>query len=62
MKHVFKFTRTLFLASLLLIASCSNDDDATTVVINLQDVEVTINENPTNGDVLVQYKAIVAHH
>lgn len=52
MKHVFKFTRTLFLASLLLIASCSNDDDATAVVINLQDVEVTINENPTNGDVI----------
>ncbi|MBN2867351.1 MAG: cadherin repeat domain-containing protein [Flavobacteriaceae bacterium] len=52
MKHVFKFTRTLFLASLLLIVSCSNDDDATTVVINLQDVEVTINENPTNGDVI----------
>jgi len=52
MKHVFKFTRTLFLASLLLIASCSNDDDATTVVVNLQDVEVTINENPNNGDVI----------
>lgn len=51
MKHAFKFTKALFLAFLLLTFSCSNDDD-NTVVINLQGLDVTIDENPTNGDLI----------
>ena len=51
MKNTFKSTKALFLAFLLLTFACSNDDD-TTVVVNLQDLQVTIDENPTNGDVI----------
>ena len=35
-----------------LTVSCSSDDDANTASVNLQDLEVTIDENPTNGQVV----------
>ena len=52
MKNVFKFTKTLVLATLLFSFSCSSDDDGETVVINLQNLEVSIDENPNNGDLV----------
>ena len=52
MKNVFKFTKTLVLATLLFSFSCSSDDDGGTVVINLQNLEVSIDENPNNGDLV----------
>lgn len=52
MKNVFKFTKTLVLATLLFTFSCSSDDDGGTVVINLQNLEVSIDENPNNGDIV----------
>ena len=52
MKNVFKFTKTLVLATLLFSFSCSSDDDGETVVINLQNLEVSIDENPNNGDIV----------
>ena len=45
-----KLTLSLLALSFLTL-SCSNDDD-NSVSINLQDLEVTIDENPTNGVVL----------
>jgi hypothetical protein len=41
----------IFVLSLVII-SCSNDDDNNSTQINLQDLEVTIDENPTNGDIV----------
>ncbi len=35
-----------------LTVSCSNDDDNNSTQINLQDLQVTIDENPTNGDIV----------
>uniref|UniRef100_UPI0040480CB7 cadherin repeat domain-containing protein n=1 Tax=Flavobacterium sp. TaxID=239 RepID=UPI0040480CB7 len=35
-----------------LTVSCSSDDDANTASVNLQDLAVTIDENPTNGQVI----------
>ena len=40
------------LASLILTVGCSSDDDANTTSINLQNLEVTIDENPTDGQVI----------
>ena len=40
------------LTSLILTVGCSSDDDANTTSVNLQDLEVTIDENPTNGQIL----------
>lgn len=50
MKNVIK--KTYLIATILLatIVSCNSDDDATS--INLQNLEVTIDENPTNGQVI----------
>ena len=45
-----KFTLSILALSFLTL-SCSNDDNNSTS-INLQDLEVTIDENPTNGVVL----------
>lgn len=44
----------LFILSVLLITiGCNNDDDATTnIEVSLEDLEVTIDENPTNGQVI----------
>ena len=46
-----KFTKTLLLALLIVTYSCSNDDDDVPI-INLEDLEVTIDENPTNGQII----------
>ncbi len=35
-----------------LTVSCSNDDDNNSTQINLQDLQVTIDENPNNGDIV----------
>ena len=51
MKNTFKLTYLLALSLLLTAFGCSNDDEGT-VEINLQNLEVTIDENPTNGDVV----------
>ena len=50
MKNTLKLINLLVLALLLTTFSCSNDDD--TDAINLQDLEVTMDENPTNGEVV----------
>lgn len=51
MKNTLKLTKVVIYTFLLLIYSCSNDDD-NAVIVSLQDFEVTINENPNSGDVL----------
>ena len=51
MKNLIKLTNVLILTMLLTTYSCSNDDD-NTVVITLQDLNLTIDENPTNGQVV----------
>ncbi|MGB5419561.1 cadherin repeat domain-containing protein [Algibacter sp.] len=51
MKTLFKLINLFVLALLLSTFSCSNDDD-TQVVINLQDLEVTIDENPSDEQVI----------
>ncbi|PHR72860.1 MAG: hypothetical protein COA67_03930 [Lutibacter sp.] len=50
MKKAFKITNLIILSLLLVTYSCNNDDDV--VLINLQDLEVTIDENPTVGQVI----------
>jgi len=50
MKNAIKFTKTLFITLLIITYSCSKDDDP--IVINLQNLEVTIDENPTSGQVI----------
>jgi len=50
MKNAIQFTKTLFLTLLIITYSCSKDDDP--IVINLQNLEVTIDENPTVGQVI----------
>lgn len=53
MKNRFKLSSLFVLTVLLTLFSCSNDDEvAATNEISLQDLEVTIDENPTNGQVL----------
>lgn len=51
MKTPFKLINLLIVALLLTTYSCNNDDN-NTVVITLQDLEVAIDENPTNGQVV----------
>ncbi len=51
MKNPFKLINLLVLTLLLTAFGCSNDDD-NTVTINLQDLEVTVDENPTDGQVI----------
>ncbi|MEQ3498629.1 hypothetical protein ABMY20_02600 [Tenacibaculum sp. SSH1-16] len=50
MKNITKFTKTLILTLLIITYSCSKDDDP--IIINLQNLEVTIDENPTVGQVI----------
>ena len=50
MKKVFKFTNLLILPLLLTTYSCSDDDPIN--VITLEDLTVSIDENPTNGQVI----------
>lgn len=50
MKKTFKFTQTILLTLLITTFSCSKDDDP--ISIMLQDLEVTIDENPTSGQVI----------
>ncbi len=50
MKNITKFTKTLFLTLLIITYSCSKDDDP--IIINLQNLEVAIDENPTVGQVI----------
>jgi hypothetical protein len=53
MKNRFKLSSLFVFTTLLTLFSCSNDDDdAATNEISLQNLEVTIDENPTNGQVL----------
>ena len=53
MKTPFKFTNAFMLALLLIAIGCSNDDEGTAPnVISVQDLEITIVENPTNGQVV----------
>ncbi|WP_221258041.1 DUF1566 domain-containing protein [Flavobacterium okayamense] len=50
---MFKIKSWLALATILSIASCSSDDTSPqTPSVTLQDLEVTIDENPTNGAVI----------
>lgn len=50
---MFKIKSLLALVAILSIASCSSDDDSPqTPSIILQNLEVTIDENPTNGVVI----------
>ncbi|WGD34536.1 hypothetical protein [Olleya sp. YS] len=53
MKTTIKLINLLTIALFITVFSCSNDDDAPTAApINLQDLELAIDENPTNGQVL----------
>ena len=53
MKKRFKIKSWLALATILSIASCSSDDTSPqTPSVTLQNLEVTIDENPTNGAVI----------
>lgn len=52
MKKMFKIKSFIALVAILLIASCSSDDDANIASVNLQDLAVTIDENPTDGQVI----------
>ena len=51
MKKPFKFINLCMLVIMLLAFSCDNDDNAS-IEINLEDLEVTIDENPSNGDIV----------
>lgn len=51
MHQKIKPIKLLLLSLLLTTFSCSNDDDQLTKV-NLQNLEVTIDENPTNGQII----------
>ncbi|MEE3999195.1 cadherin domain-containing protein [Tenacibaculum sp. FZY0031] len=50
MKNVIKFTQTLLLLVLIIAYGCSKDDNP--IVINLQNLEVAIDENPSVGQVI----------
>ena len=50
MKNAIKFTQTLLLLVLIITYGCSKDDDP--IIINLQNLEVAIDENPTVGQVI----------
>ena len=50
MKNIIKITKALLLIFLLISYSCSDDDDPQP--INLEDLVVTIDENPTVGQVI----------
>lgn len=52
MKTTFKLINIFVFILLVTTFSCSNDDDATAITISLQDLEVTIDENPTVGQVI----------
>lgn len=49
MKKAINFIKYLTFIILITIYSCDKDDDP---IINLENLEVTINENPTNGEVI----------
>ena len=46
--------KSYLIASVLVLTflSCNSDDDTTVTPINLQNLEVTIDENPTNGQIV----------
>ncbi|WP_437395792.1 hypothetical protein [Flagellimonas lutimaris] len=46
-----KLSYLFLLTVLLLTLGCSNDDD-TSIEVNLQNLEVTIDENPANGEII----------
>ncbi|WP_417786496.1 hypothetical protein [Tenacibaculum sp.] len=50
MKNITKFTKTLILTLLIITYSCSKDDDP--IIINLQNLEAAIDENPSVGQVI----------
>ncbi len=55
MKKLFKSTHLVSLALLFTVFSCNNDDGevvATSTEINLEDLAVTIDENPTEGQLV----------
>lgn len=52
MKTIFKITKLSILVLTMVLFSCNNDDDVQAIEINLSDLEVTIDENPNNGEVL----------
>ncbi len=53
MKKQLKLIYLLAIGLILSILSCNNDDEgATSSPINLQDLQVTIDENPTNGQII----------
>ncbi len=54
MKNFKTLLNIAFIATTLLFISCNNDDDE---VINVQDLVVDINENPTNGQVIGSVEA-----
>jgi len=52
MKTIFKHYKLSILVLAMLIFSCNNDDDAQIIEINLTNLEVTIDENPSDGQSL----------
>ena len=53
MKQTFKLLKTLSLIVLLTCISCSNDDNSSPAnIISLQDLEVAMDENPTNSQLI----------
>lgn len=57
MKTVFKLTKLSILVLALIAFSCKKDDEPQIVEINLQNLEVTIAENPTDGQVIGSVEA-----
>lgn len=54
MKNTLKLTNLLIVALLVTTFGCSDDNQVVpeAIVITVQDLEATIDENPTNGEVI----------
>jgi len=52
MKTIFKLTNLSILALALIAFSCNNNDDVQVIEINLQNLEVSLDENPTDGQTI----------
>lgn len=52
MKKIIKKSYLLAAVLLATIVSCNSDDDTSATPINIENLEVTIDENPTNGQVI----------
>ena len=52
MKKVIKKSYLVAAVLLATIVSCNSDDDTSATPINIENLEVTIDENPTNGQII----------